>query len=128
MKRKHHVQTGLQIFAETEPCSREDADSKRRVCPAIFQLAFAQNHGASVLLGHTLQPSWGGSTFEEAPANASEFSESLAKIAGRLKATTSWDRVTGKKLSGRLCTIVMLLYVLGAIGLGVALLLYTFTR
>ena len=62
------------------------------------------------------------------PANASEFSESLARRAGRLKATTSWDRVTGKKLIGTLCSIVMLLYVLGAIALGVALLLYTFTQ
>ena len=128
MNSKHHVQTGLQIFAGTEPCSREDADSKRRVWPAIFQLAFTQNHGATVLLGHPLQPNWSGSTSEEAPANASEFSESLARIAGRLKATTSWDRVTGKKLIGTLCSIVMLLYVLGAIALGVALLLYTFTQ
>ena len=126
MKREQEVQTGLQIFAETGPCAREDAGS---VWHVIFaQLALVHNHGALLLWHQTLRPYWGGSTVEQTPVSAPVFSELLAKIGEYLKAIKLWYGDGGKKLFATLCSIVMILYVLGAIALAVALLVYTLTR
>jgi hypothetical protein len=101
---------------------------RRRVWRAIFaQLAFVHNHGALVLLRHTLQPTWSGSTFEQAPASAPASSKLLARIVSCLNLIRSWYGDAGKKLFATLCTIVMVLYVLFAFALGVALLVYTFS-
>jgi hypothetical protein len=126
MNTKHQVQTGLQIFGETERCSREHADSIWR---AIFaQLALAHNHGALLLWQHTLRPSWGRSTLEQVPASVPVFSKSLARIASYLKAIKLWYGEARKRPFATLCNLVMVLYVLGAIALGVALLIYTFSQ
>jgi hypothetical protein len=126
MNREKDVQTGLQIFAETEPCAREDAGSIWHVI--LARLALVHNHGALLLWPQTLRPYWGGSRVEQAPASVPVFSKLLAKISGYLKAIKLWYGDGGKKLFGTLCNIVMILYVLGAIALAVALLVYTLSR
>jgi hypothetical protein len=126
MNRKHRVQTGLQIFAETEPCSREDAGSVWR---EIFdQIAWAHNHGALMLWPHTLRPNWGGSTVEQTSVSVPGLSKLLARIVGSLKAINLRHGDGGKNLFATLCRIVIVLYVLGAIALAVALLIYTLSH
>jgi hypothetical protein len=126
MNRKHQVQTGLQIFAETEPRSREDAGSVWR---AIFaQLALVHNHGVLVLWQHTLRPSWGGSIVEQTPASIPTLSKLLARIVSYLRDLKWWYRDGGKKLFATLCSIAMVLYILGAIALAAALLIYTLSH
>ena len=125
MNREQEVQTGLQIFAETEPCAREDAGS---IWHVIFALALVHNHGALLLWHQTLRPYWGGSTVEQTPASVPVFSKLLAKIGDYLKAIKLWYGDEGKKLFATLCSVVMILYILCAIALAVALLVYTLSR